>query len=161
MTKLRYQEQFERVKRWYARFREINQGKPHTHPSDYYLDEVYAFFLNCYHLKDWIQNEDTIKPPKGKVEHFINQNKCMRVCADICHGIKHLKLQRSRSGENPKFGAKKFYLDLGTSPPTIKIKFSVVTTTGVIDAFDLASECIQKWEEFIKKNINLHLTNSH
>lgn len=141
------------MKRWYKRFEEINQGRSHIRPSDYYHDDVYAFFLNCYHFKDWIQNDDTVKLPKKKVEHFINQNECMRVCADICHGIKHLKLKSTRSGEQPEFGARKFSLNLGDSPPTIKIKFSITTKTGVIDAFDLASKCVQKWEEFIKKNI--------
>ena len=69
------QEQFERVKRWYSRIRDIYQGKPHIFPSDYYQDEVYAFFLNCYHLKDWIKNDDTVEPSKkNNVENFINQN---------------------------------------------------------------------------------------
>ena len=153
MAKLRkYQEQFERLKRWYDRFEKIHQGRLHTLASDYYNDEIYAFFLNCYHLKDWIQNDDTVKLPKGKIEHFINQNECMRVCEDICNGIKHLK-RKSHSGRAPEFGARKFSLNLGGSKPIIKIKYSIITKTGTIDAFELASGCVQKWKEFIKKNI--------
>lgn len=153
MAKLRkYQEQLERLKRWHGRFKNIDQGRPHTVASDYYVDEIYAFFLNCYHLKDWIQNDATIKLPKGKIEHFMNENECMRVCKDICYGIKHLK-RKSYSGKDPKFGARRFSLDLGESTPIIKVKCYIMTKTGIIDAFELGSQCIQKWERFIKKNV--------
>jgi len=159
MTKLRkHQEQFERMKRWYERIKEIDEGRLHNISSDHYHDEVYAFFINCYHLKDWILHDGTVKPPdKGKVENFINGNKCMCVCADICNGVKHLELKPTkdqRSHQDPKFGGRKFSLSLGGGPePIIKVKFSIKTKTGTIDAFELASECVQKWEEFIKENI--------
>ena len=166
MTKMRkHQEQYERMKRWYERIKKIDQGRPHNLPSDYYCDEVYAFFVNCYHLKDWIINDDTVKKSEkgekgGKVEDFINQNGCMRICADICNGIKHVKKSKDprkppRSDEDPEFGARKLSLNLGGGPePVITVKFSIETKTGTIDAFELASECVRKWEEFIKDNIN-------
>lgn len=72
MTELRkYQEQFERMKRWYERIKKIEQGRPHNLPSDHYHDEVYAFFMNCYHLRDWIEKDKTVEPrDKGKVRTF-------------------------------------------------------------------------------------------
>lgn len=153
MAKLRkYQEQFQRLERWYDRFENVDQGRPHTLPSDYYNDEIYAFFLNCYRLKDWIQKDDTVKLPKGKIEHFVNQNECMRICKKICNDIKHLK-RNSHSGRDPEFGARKFSLNSGEPKPIIKIKYSITAKTGTIDAFALASECVQKWKEFIEKNI--------
>ena len=158
MTELRkHQEQFERTKRWYERIKKIDQGMQHNLPSDYYCDEVYAFFLNCFHLKDWIENDDTVKSlAKGKVKNFIKQDECMSVCADICNSIKHLKLTKPPwSDQDPKFGGRKFSLSLGGEPePIIKVKFSIETKTGTIDAFELASECVRKWGEFIKDNIN-------
>jgi len=153
MVKARkYQEQFDRLKRWYGRFEKIDQGRPHTVASDYYIDEIYAFFINCYHLKDWIQNDETVRLPQGKIEHFVHQNECMRVCKDICNGIKHLK-RKSYSGGDPEFGPRKFSLDLGEPTTIIKVKYSIITKTGTIDAFQLASECLQRWKEFIKRNI--------
>ena len=163
MTELRkHQEQFERMKRWYERIKKIDQGMPHNLsfvnlPSSYFYDEVYAFFLNCYHLRDWIQNDDTVKPlEKEKLKPFIKQNECMRLCADICIGIKHLKRTKSDySGKDPKFGGREFPLSLEGGPePIIKVKFSIETKTGTIDAFKLASECVRKWGEFIKDKIN-------
>ena len=163
MTKLRkHQEQFERMKRWYERIKKIDQGRPHNLsfvnlPSDCLYDEVYAFFLNCYHLKDWILHDDTIKPPdKSKVEPFIKQDEYMSVCHDICIGIKHLEQQRKPwSGQVPRWEGREFSLSLEGGPkPIIKVKFSIETKTGTIDAFELASECVRKWGEFIKDNIN-------
>jgi len=162
MTDLRkHQEQFDRTKRWYERIKKIDQGKPHNLsfvnlPPKYFYDEVYAFFINCYHLKDWILYDDTVKPlDKGKVEPFMKKEDCMKLCRDICIGIKHLDPQsRTWSGQVPAFTGREFPVSLAGGPePIIGVKFSIETKKGTIDAFELASECVRKWEEFIKNNI--------
>jgi len=132
----------------------INQGRQHSHPSDYYQDEVYAFFLNCYHLKDWIKNDNDVEDAAAKVEKFINNNKEMRLCADICNGIKHLKQTSNRSGQNPQFVGRKFNVKLGGLGTTISVKYSIETSSGQVDAFKLATKCLQAWENFIKSNIH-------
>jgi len=168
MTDLRkHQEQFERMKRWHECVKKIDQGEPHdlsftNLPPGYFYDEVYAFFQNCYHLKDWIKNDDTVKLPEKGVEDFINQSDCMRLCANICNGTKHLKLEdkRRRSDQYPDFRGQELSLSLGGGPePIIGVKFSIETKKGTIDALELASECVRKWEEFIKDNIKcLHFS---
>ena len=150
----KYLEQFDRVKRWYQCLVLIDQGRRHNLPSNYYQDEVYAFFLNCYHLKDWIKNDESIGVTTEKVEEFINNNKELRLCADICNGIKHLRLTSTRSGQAPRFGARKFNLQLGGPETTISVKYSIDTSGGPVDAFELATKCLQAWENFIQSNIN-------
>jgi len=168
MTKSpKYQEQFERVKRWYEEIKKTDQGRPHDRSTDYYQDEVYAFFFNCYHLKDWIKNDKSVGAvAKKKVEDFINNSKELSLCADICNSSKHLVLTHpSRSKKNPQFGKRKFYVQLqgfigfnkrkskqklSGSEPTISIKYEINTSKGLVDAFELATKCLQKWEEFIK-----------
>jgi len=162
MTDLRkHQEQFERMKRWYERIKKIDQGESHNlsfvnlSPS-YFYDEVYAFFMNCYHLKDWIENDDTVKQEdKGKVENFMRKDDSMSLCRDICIKIKHLEQKSvSWSGRVPEFKGREFPVSLGGGDePIIGVKFSIETETGPKDAFELASECVRKWEEFIKDNI--------
>ena len=85
-----YKEQYDRTKRWYEEFKKINNKKEHIRNTQYEDDIVYAFFQNCYHLKDWIKNDDKIKTRKN-VERFIEENKCLSICSDICNGSKHLK----------------------------------------------------------------------
>ncbi len=49
-----YQEQYDRMKRGSSRFAALDQGRSHDVASDNYVDDIYASFMNCYHLKDWI-----------------------------------------------------------------------------------------------------------
>lgn len=146
-------EQFERVKRWYDRFNEINSGRKHDHSSDYYEDVVYAFFINCYHLKDWIKNDESAGAVAMGVEGFVDDNNELSLCGDICNGVKHLKLTGSRSGQNPQFGQRKFAVKVGGSETTISVKYSIDTSNGPIDAFDLATKCLGAWKNFIESNL--------
>ena len=149
----KYQEQYARMKRWYARFAALDQGRPHDAPSDNYIDDIYAFFMNCYHLKDWIKNDGTVPPAvQQKVEGYINANRSLTLCADICNSLKHLTLTSQRSGESPTFGRKEFGLALGGEEPAIKLKYEVDAISGPINAFELATDCMDAWNVFLSSN---------
>ena len=128
----------------------------HDVPSDYYQDEVYAFFINCYHQKDWIKNDRSVDPAVAKsVEEFINNSEDLSLCADLCNGAKHLRLTRgTRSGGDPQFGKREFKAGLGGPETTISVKYSIDTSSGQVDAFELATKCLQAWKGFIVSNIN-------
>jgi hypothetical protein len=153
-TLQKYEEQFERVKRWYERFKRIDEGTSHEKNTEYYHDEVYAFFLNCYHLKDWIKNDDTVpRTVTTTVESFVGQSTNLSICADICNSIKHLNLFRPpRSGKAPQWGRRHFKAVIGEGS-TMAVEYSIITASGAIDAFDLATKCVEEWEQFIKSNI--------
>ncbi len=148
-------EQFERVKRWYERFKQIHDGAPPgVAPStEYYLDDVYAFFLNCFHLKDWIIQDNTVpKSTSSIVEGFISRSTSLSICADLCNSIKHLSLtQPPRTGKVPQWGPR-FKAVIGNGS-TIAVEYSIITASGPIDAFDLATKCVDEWKQFIKSNI--------
>jgi len=145
--------QYERMKRWYVRFGQLDKGRAHDEPSEDYLDEIYSFFQNCYHFKDWIKNDDSLDlSVRNGVEAHVNANRSLRLCADICNSLKHLKLTSSRSGEDPEFGTKRFKLELGAGPPTISMKCEVDTSNGPLDAYELATECMSAWETFLTDN---------
>jgi hypothetical protein len=59
------------------RFREIKPGLTDRISSDY-EDDIYAFFMHCYHLKDWIKNDSDAKARMPNidtdVEQFINDS---------------------------------------------------------------------------------------
>lgn len=153
-TALRYCEQYNRMNRWYQRFVALDQGRVHDTPSDNYLDEIHAFFLNCYHLKDWIKHDDALSSGvQAAVESYIDGNRWLRICADICNSLKHLRLKTNRSGEDPSFGPKLFALTLAPGQvTTISLKYDVQTNTGPIDSFRLATECVAAWKIFLKDN---------
>ena len=129
----------------------MDRGRPHDQASDNYVDEIYAFFLNCYHLKDWIRQDLSVAGvDRDRVEAFINSNRDLKLCADICNALKHVTLRAPRSGENPAFGKKRFALSLGSGPTTISLRCEVETGKGSLDAFEIARNCVEAWDEFIK-----------
>jgi 23S rRNA maturation mini-RNase III len=147
-------EQFERVKRYYERFKEIDEGKQHCLNSAYYEDDVYSFFINCHHLKDWIKNDPTVAINKKDVEDYVKANSALLICADMCNGAKHLERIPNSivSGKKRSIDSKVYSVAImegSAHPPNITIKFFIDN----LDAFKVATECVQKWEEFIKKNI--------
>jgi hypothetical protein len=128
-----YREQYERMKRWYSCFAETDAGRSHdAASSDFYTDEIYAFFLNCYYLKDWIKHDGTVSPAvQNAIESHVNSSRPLRLCADICNSLKHLRLsrpQQSRSRENPSFGKKHIDFDItGPVLPKIRVKYVIDT----------------------------------
>jgi hypothetical protein len=147
-----YREQLDRLLRSYERFRHIDEGRRHNMTSADYEDEVYAYFMNCYHLKDWLINDPDFSASSRDVESYINNNKELQICGDICNAHKHLVLNRPRSEEDPIFGAKKIHLHLGGGEAELKIKFTIDTTSGLLDAFELATKCLELWKTFIAEN---------
>lgn len=151
-----YTDQFERVKRYFYRFKEINNGKVHDQESQSYDDDIYAFFQNCYHLKDWIKNDPACSN-WSDVENFISQNTDLSICADLCNALKHLTLTRSRSNKNPIFDGGNIKLNITDGigikeEVAISITYKISTSSGEIDAFELAGRCMSTWEKFIKDN---------
>jgi len=150
----KWREQYDRVHRWHVRFGELNTGRQHNVASDNYIDEIHAFFQNCYHLKDWLRNDASLPQAiRDDVVPYIASSRPLRLCADICNSLKHLTLTRKpRSNENPQLGARRFHLELGAETPTISLQYEVNTDSGSEDAYELACACVDAWEEFIRKS---------
>jgi hypothetical protein len=149
-----YREQLDRVMRWYARFNAIDTGGA-VAPSDDHVDAIYAFFVNCYHLSDWIKYDAALpEPTRNAVKDHVHQTaRPLKLCADLCTSIKHLDRRSNTSDENPGFTNKVIGLDLGSGFPTISmLRYEVQTDNGPIDAFDLAAQCLTQWDVFLSKH---------
>ena len=149
-TVQKYPEQVARLRRSFERFGEINSGRVHDRDSHHYEDEVYVFFMNCHHLKDWLINDSTFPATKTEVENFINLNTELQLCADICNAHKHLALSSSRSTESPKMGARNFAVSLGAGLVQLSAKYAIDTNSGQVDAYEFATKCLDLWIAFIK-----------
>jgi hypothetical protein len=73
-----WEEQWKRVGRWFERFSDTARGRDHNRESDAYQDEVYAFFLCCFHLKDWLKNDPVSAAAASDVENLIAGRPCCR-----------------------------------------------------------------------------------
>jgi hypothetical protein len=153
MMSHQYLEQFERVRRWHMRLQPIAEGIVEVESLDQYRDDMFAFFMNCYHLKDWIKNDPSAPHLNKLVEAYITASTALSLCADLCNGIKHLVLDSSRSGSNPQISPKDYHrIDLGAPAAKSGATILVITDTGNYDAFDLAGSCIDEWQLFLMKN---------
>jgi sugar-specific transcriptional regulator TrmB len=82
-------EQLERVKRSLAKIENQDRGQTE------YEDDLWHFFQDCYHLKDWIKNDKNISATiRNCIEGFIKNNKELRICADLANRSKHAELTR-------------------------------------------------------------------
>jgi hypothetical protein len=83
-----WREQYDRMLRWLERLHEPGEVDERR------CDDFYAFFLICYHLKDWIKSDpwtrQEVPEITAQVEKFVNDHESLRVCADIANGVKHL-----------------------------------------------------------------------
>src|SRR5262252_10085603 len=85
----RWREQYERLKRWQARLKEP------APVDDRRLDDYHAFFICCFHLKDWLRADPLLSPTIGPAaEAWLNDVKYLRLCADLANASKHLVIDR-------------------------------------------------------------------
>lgn len=64
-------------------------GYPNSSKEDVW-DAYLHFFLDAYHLKDYIQNDTTLGISKSEINSFIDKNKDMKLLQSIVTGFKHL-----------------------------------------------------------------------
>ncbi|MGO9239224.1 MAG: hypothetical protein ACLQBJ_00310 [Bryobacteraceae bacterium] len=149
-----------RTQRWLDRLGAICGGEYRPLGTwDDPLDYVLAFYLNCYHVKDWLKRdpkwqEDVPKKLKSAaVEQFINETEALCICADLCNGNKHFRLRRApRSGSSPEFLGEHTRIDHTTEPAVTSRRYSLKTARGRVDAYELAVECLQAWRRLVRES---------
>src|SRR5260370_9150620 len=115
-----WREQYDRMQRWYDRFARINQGYKHDSPAENSADETFAFFQNCYHLKDWIKNDSNLPSDvRQSVEPFVNDTRSLKVCGDLTNTLKHFERKMNKSGEAPTFAPRVYSFSLPYSTLSI------------------------------------------
>ena len=160
----RYREQLARTRRYYERFKKLNDGKAKEPPSGASMDYSYAFFQHCYHMKDWLRNDPAYTFHSDKeIEDHISKSRELSICADICNGSKHLAFDRApRSGAKPKFGRKiESETTVSTDGKVDYRSFAMFVELEHAgarrDAFQLATAALESWESLLKEaGVALH-----
>jgi hypothetical protein len=176
----KWQEQWDRVGRYYERLERLNRGLPHDSPSDaFYMDDVNAFFQNCYHLKDWLKNDDAylrrcgavtnqeVERNRREIEDNVSYITELAICADICNATnylyahstsscesraKHLALDRPpRSQKERSLGARDLYLVLGAAEQAgaAILRIAIRIDPDGEDAFTVATAAVRSWELYL------------
>lgn len=137
-----YMDQLNRVRRMLDRIKRQDRS-----PIEY-EDDMWSFFQNCWHLKDWVKNDPGVPPPvRESIEDLVAQSPPLRICADLANATKHLKLTRPRTGA----GAKPSHWNIAITPgESSKVEYLIGTGSGTQeDGLDFAARCLLEWERLL------------
>jgi hypothetical protein len=148
-----WREQYDRMKRWQERLREsgvIDERR---------RDDFYAFFVTCFHLKDWLQSDPAVPKSIGEKAEQLMNKPSMRLCADIANGVKHLVLTkkvRFDADAHLRLSAPVFQADAFQSDAfqVGKVKIAAIGQTS--DALAIVDGCVDYWEKFLRSEGLLH-----
>lgn len=95
-----WREQYDRMIRSHDRLVEVATGSGReVVSSDDARDRLINFYLDAYHLKDWIKNDPAAGAASRSVEGFVKNSASLRLCADLANGAKHLRLTTPKTGD--------------------------------------------------------------
>lgn len=139
-----WQGQFRRLQRWKRLLDDLwNSSIENEEQTRWPLDVAYAFFQNCWHLKDWLLNsgallEEDVQDLYASFE--------MTACRDICNGTKHFSLRNSPTA----FAVMQFEGD-----PPHEISLLAGSARSGFESYtvpELADKCMNFWIELLKRH---------
>jgi hypothetical protein len=136
----KYLEQLERIRRM------LNRIKRRDRSPEEYGDDVWSFFQNSWHLKDWMKNDPSVPSRvRTSIERFAAASPPLRICADLAIATKHLELRK------PRAGAKHSHWNIAITPgEPSKVHYVIDTGSGTKqDGLDLARKCLSEWERIL------------
>ena len=91
--------QFERLQRIFMRVLKNEDRKLVD-----YEDDVWNFFQNCWHLKDWIQNDrkGVAKATRSKIKGEVNSYPALELIGELAKKSPHLEVRSSVTGGDIK-----------------------------------------------------------
>jgi hypothetical protein len=129
--------QYNRMLRWYERMSSAAaQGSPDTD------DFVFAFFQNCYYLREWIAQTSTTST--AELDALFAGSRSLRLCRDLCNGTKHLNISRPSVDAHFSIGR-----EYAPGEPTGHRLFAIADDK--YDLLELAAACVKDWEQFASR----------
>jgi hypothetical protein len=133
-------EQLRRVKRYLTRIE--NQSRDSTD----YDDDLWSFFQNCWHLKDWVRNDPDVSASLNEqIEEIVTKYPHIIVCADLANRTKHWRLDRVRV--DAKFAQRNVAVHVG-NPTTSESEHIITLGDGTkMVALAVAQKAVEEWQE--------------
>jgi hypothetical protein len=143
----KWEDQWGRVKRLGDWVDEI-YSSANTLDQDKSSDVVNAFFINCFHLKDWLSKHDG--ELYSDVEQLFAKGRGeihMQLCADIANQAKHFQLDnRRRTQQDAQIVARSVNVHQGAG---VAYEFKL----GEYDAQDSKNACLGEWDRYIHSKL--------
>ena len=142
--------QYDRVKRWHRLVQEIGKQRTTATDTEQQHDFLYAFFQNCCHLREWLENSGAIGVQP--LQEFFREHPPMQLCRDICNGTKHWDIDRPSIDAHFKIGREYVPSSQSGDRPQINETWFIVSAGLRYDLFELADSCVHLWDAFLKDN---------
>jgi hypothetical protein len=142
-TQRRWRQQYDRMKR--ARHRAL-LAAPRVDVE--VEDDYYAFYVWCFHRKDWLEHDDTVPPAvRAAVEPFVRSSGQLSLCGDLANGVKHLRADRT-----PRVDPDSRLSAITAAPDTADTGDRIVIVVGreYRNATEVADSCIAAWDGFLR-----------
>lgn len=165
----RWKEQYDRVRRWYEKTRTVDfyekfKDKEYRDDrqilidlflhqnsiTDEGLDIYYAFFINCFHLKDWLKHSNVLAV--DLINDFFHKNEYMKLCHIICTGSKHLVISNEKILDPKAIYGHRVEYDpsRANTENNGDIKTRLIhINTRTYDLMDLSKDCMQAVDNFL------------
>lgn len=146
--------QYARVLRWHQRITSLGALDDATPAPFIAFDYLYAFFQNCFHLRDWLKNDGAVS--EKSLRSFMSGNIEMAVCRDIANGTKHFRINRPSVDALPSIGREYHPPDsIGKRAGTTESYFVILedrTSHAEVrfDLQDLADKCVNSWQTLLR-----------
>jgi hypothetical protein len=137
-----WRNQLSRLRRWHERVRLLGAGV-----SADEQDTIYAFFQNCFALKDWLKNSGAVNC--HDLNAFIKSHTELSLCRDLANGTKHYSLHSASIDAH--FFICREYVPAGSYEARSGHNARPVICAGGTksDLFELADRCMKLWEQFL------------
>jgi hypothetical protein len=134
------------MRRSHQRLVDHGTGGSGTGGSAAARDALVHFFEDAYHFKDWLKNDQP--QASARIERDVKDDPALRLCADLCNGVKHLTLTTTKTG------------DLATAVISQSVMINVgreaehswtARSNGVsYDVEQLANDIFAAWERWLR-----------
>lgn len=114
-------------------------------------DNLLAFFQNCWHIKDWIRNDETLnKDLRDRIWEEVKGTKFILVAADLANGSKHLRNDPKRE-----------WTGAGQAPSQVRRNadgtwtfepYVLLDEGTYVPALEVAEQAMREWQEILKRN---------
>jgi hypothetical protein len=142
--------QYLRLQRWHRLIHRIGRAKTQTEDTEQEHDFLYAYFQNCYHLRDWLRNSGTLT--SKALQEFFRLNEPMGVCRDICNGTKHWHIDHPSVDADFSVGREYVPPDWSGERPHVNESWFIVSGKNKYDLFEVADTCMALWDSFLRDN---------
>jgi hypothetical protein len=115
-----------------------------------YQDDTWAFFQNCWHLKDWIYCDKLIaESDRMAMVSIAEKHPALLISADLCNRTKHLELDKN---QKPRSGAEHLYLHTIIVDGVTTVDCEIRLGDGARrSTLGVARECMKAWDEILTK----------